>query len=341
MKKFNTIFDSFINLNPNKNKKTLDDKVKNPSNNQNNNVGNIHENFEDLLDENISHFKQAINDDKEILKKLYKNKWNNYTWGRVKKRLAIGAVVASISFGMYNYLIANNQEKHSNQYVTQNQTLERTIENNNFENIKPTENNDNKVTYTKESEKKIETSIKPIVKDYKNLNKRLEEALNKQGKSKNTYFPIPNVIIPKPAYASNNNNNNNKQDKITKIVKANIFHYFPLRGDTLGDISKETTGSVNNWKEIQKYNDLPSDLIEVNQPLRIPTHLVQNSSKLYKGNIDCKIYFAKENDSLESISRKIYGSSNKANKILNYNRKLNPSFNSKLWNKEYIFIPKI
>jgi LysM repeat protein len=51
------------------------------------------------------------------------------------------------------------------------------------------------------------------------------------------------------------------------------FWYFPVRGDTLSKIAGEVTGDSSNWSKIKSYSNLQNDLIEVNQPLKIPGSL--------------------------------------------------------------------
>ena len=132
------------------------------------------------------------------------------------------------------------------------------------------------------------------------------------------------------------------------------YIYFPVRGDTLIKIARSVTGNGNNWHQILDYNNLSySDVreIEVNQPIFIPSSLVKNKDKLFYGSFEEDIeefdgvhilnsYFeAGRNSSFSSIANKVYGSTNFGEKIYSYNKKINPRFSRKIYEREYIFLP--
>jgi hypothetical protein len=134
-------------------------------------------------------------------------------------------------------------------------------------------------------------------------------------------------------------------------IGKSSYIYFTIRGDTLSKIAKNISGNENNWKEIQRYNGLPSTLIEVNQALLIPRSLANNNSLLSDANlgeassdydgktIPNRVILAEKNDSFEKLSVRAFGSSVFARLIYEYNCEINPRFSQKLYRNEHIFLP--
>ncbi len=118
------------------------------------------------------------------------------------------------------------------------------------------------------------------------------------------------------------------------------FYYFPLRGDTLSKIASMVNGDMSRWRRIQAYNNLTSDLIEVNQPLKIPAEIVRDTRRLYHGRLDCDTYKAKRGETLETISMRLFGDYSHTDDIFEFNRKFNPYFSTKIWNREFVLIPE-
>ena len=117
------------------------------------------------------------------------------------------------------------------------------------------------------------------------------------------------------------------------------LYYFPIRHDCLSKISKHVSGTYENWPLIMRYNGLDDTVIEVNQPLRIPASIVEDDSLLYQGSLDCRVYKAGRNDTLESISSKLYGKPDYADHLLDFNRSFNPRFSRHIYNKEFVLVP--
>jgi nucleoid-associated protein YgaU len=349
------VFGSLGDLNTDKIKKKVDKGFYNIKNNIfKNKFSKENYKFKDEIDEKL---KKTINESISIhaegLKSNLKYKFQNYTFPLIKKVVKYSLISTGIlTIGYYTLNNNGNQnninslnEANLKKYDVQKVELEKKID---YDTTLSASNLIKKEIEKKEVEVKLKDKeiqkLEEIVQKPTNknnqpyLNKKLENELKKEEKSKNLDYSMSKIISPKPAYANNNNNNNSKSFLI--IPTNERFFYFPVRGDTLSKISEEVTGSVKNWKKIQEYSGLCSDRIEVNQPLRIPSELVLNNSKLYNGKIKAEFYIAKKNDTLESISRKKYGSSNYANEILDYNRKFNSDFSKKIWEKEWVFIPK-
>ncbi len=124
------------------------------------------------------------------------------------------------------------------------------------------------------------------------------------------------------------------------FYSSNEFWYFPIREDTLSKISIDVTGSMDNWRQIKRYNNLTSETIEVNQPLRIPPSLVRNTKNLYKGFLNSKIYIVSNKRSWNILAKKMYGDRDLFQKVYNYNKKFNPRLSTKLWSKQYMLAPQ-
>jgi len=124
----------------------------------------------------------------------------------------------------------------------------------------------------------------------------------------------------------------------TPIAPDNYI-YFPVRGDTLFGIARDVTGSGHNWRQIQRYNGIQDHIIEVNQPLKIPTDQVRDSSLLYNGTIDARYYMAQKGDTWRSVSRKIYGNSSQSDRLYQFNRQFNQRLSTRIYNKQYILVP--
>jgi len=123
------------------------------------------------------------------------------------------------------------------------------------------------------------------------------------------------------------------------VATPKDYWYFPVRGDTLFGIAKDVSGRGENWRKIKNYNNLSSDQIEVNQPLRIPSEFARNTDHLFHGSLEGKCYLVNKHDTWNSISRRLYGSEDNSHILIAHNRKYNPRFSTKLWNKQYVLVP--
>jgi len=154
------------------------------------------------------------------------------------------------------------------------------------------------------------------------------------------YNKNTNVVDTQYTYAEQNIATEVEQTTETAPPPIKEFWYFPVRGDTLSGISKNVSGVFDNYRDIKNHNGLNSDLIEVNQPLRIPAGIIRNSSNLYQGSLESKVYMVDKHDTWQSISRIVYGNEDNAHILISHNRKYNPRFSTKLWNKQYVLVPK-
>jgi len=160
----------------------------------------------------------------------------------------------------------------------------------------------------------------------------------------------------KNAYKKDRGRNIIAEFNYTYLSKPSDWLYFIVRGDTLSGISEDVTGSMSNWREIQKYNSLDSELIEVNQVLKIPKDLAWNKYRLSRArlvkenqydsrHIPYRYITAKKGDSFSSISGKLsgklFGRADHGEIIYRYNKDLNPRFSRRIWNNEHIFIPPL
>ena len=118
------------------------------------------------------------------------------------------------------------------------------------------------------------------------------------------------------------------------------YFYFPLRGDTLSGIAKLVSDDSSNYPEIMRYNNINSHIIEVNQPIKIPEWMAVNTEYLFHGNLDSQIVMARSGDNIEDIALREFGTRSMAGEIINLNRQYNPRFSSRIWAKEYIFLPE-
>jgi len=135
-------------------------------------------------------------------------------------------------------------------------------------------------------------------------------------------------------------NNRHHMDNFLTSYDDRGYFYFPVRGDYLVKISKYVSGRSDNFHKIMAANGLRSDLIEVNQILKIPREIVRYDNLLFNGVLSCRIYHAEKNDTLYSISRKIYESNNHAKKVRDFNLKYNPRFDDRIWKNEWVLLPK-
>jgi len=194
----------------------------------------------------------------------------------------------------------------------------------------------------KEIKKVVPVEQKPITKnELPTVAKQAYEPVKKQIViHKHVYEPVQPVrekVVIKRVYVPMKTENETSEPQ--PVPNNNEYFYFPVRGDTLSRIASAVTGSQSNWPAIQRYNNILNHIIEVNQPIRIPSHLVRNNTNLYYGALPGNMAYARKNDSLESIAHREMGSSSYADDIFRFNRQLNNRFSSTIYNKEYVFLP--
>jgi len=277
--------------------------------------------------------KQNINDSIKSIRLLRREKkiLNYFTWkGRMRRAVvslcALGSVFAG---GIY----ANN------------------IYNDNTPTAKPV---------IEHAEKSLEKKViklptppkykKPVKKVPKSVQKpsTVPEYSNKPVLSKTPgYRPSDNkrplVLMyqkPRPSKPTRVYPKTTTKTRISPVIPNIEFWYFPVRGDSLSRISHQVSGKMSNWQKIQEYNGLRSETIEVNQPLKIPDSIIENTRNLYKGTVPSKFYHVKEGENWKDIAQKVCGHSGCIDKLISYNKKFNPRFSRNIYAKEFILVPK-
>jgi len=259
-------------------------------------------------------FNRGITRDIEYLQKTYNLFDNPNKWKRAKKWAIVGAALFSIgltSYYMNNYQKAKEYSKRTTIEYSDPQKTERKgiIDYNGMATQK-----EKKLNQKEDLEHKLNSAHNL------NVGKNEQPIIPAKTTQVNSYIPNINKSI------------------VQRISIGKGFKYLPVRGDTLWQIAKDIYSSGKEYVKIKRANNLTTDLIEVNQILNIP-YGVKNKAHLFFENIDCFKYTAKKDDTLSSISSKIYGSVNYAKKILEFNKQINPRFSEKIWNKELVYLP--
>ncbi len=131
-----------------------------------------------------------------------------------------------------------------------------------------------------------------------------------------------------------------------------VWVYAVRKGDTLSDISKEVSGTSQNYPDIAEHNGIDNpNLIYVNQYLVIPDELAKNREELHriwfvedpKSSSD-KVYSrdyypAEKGERIEDIAKAVTGSAGHAGIVLKYNRRLNPSFSEIMDRDTHVHFP--
>lgn len=114
----------------------------------------------------------------------------------------------------------------------------------------------------------------------------------------------------------------------TKANSTSIEKYIVQKGDTLRGISRDFYSYSKYYDELASYNNLNNpDLIYTGQVLLIPelTALLRYCNDLDKDNSEEKIHEIKKGDTLSSICKKYYGTTEYLWKLATYNNLDNPN----------------
>lgn len=196
-------------------------------------------------------------------------------------------------------------------------------------------------TVVEETQKQAEITSKKPEKQAETTKNTLEE--------KTTTKAISN---PENNVKRNYEKGVSEQQKDYQLLSQPSDHiYFVSKGDTLSKISEQVTGDMHNWHQIKAYNNLESNLIEVNQALKIPSHMAENKQNLHDytlvekaENFDgehmpMNYIQADKSDTFRELSDKLYGTPRFADEVFSYNSKLNPEFSRNIFDDQYIYKP--
>jgi LysM domain len=118
------------------------------------------------------------------------------------------------------------------------------------------------------------------------------------------------------------------------------FHYFVRPNDTLSGIAQRITGDPTKWKAIMEHNKLSSTVIEVNQVLDIPCIYVRDQNQVMKGNLKGCYEVLRRGEDLAEFAKRTMGSPAYASQILAHNRRINPLFSDRLYERQWVFLPR-
>ncbi len=297
------------------------------------NGGDVRKLLKRSLDKEIEILNDMNKTNERIINKIKRVRWKSYTWPFIRKTAIVGITVGSLAFGAYEFLTNqySGNDRNLGGQVTVNRSIDDAI-------------SKLRQKYSGLQDQKGMIQNDPVKNDNSLLKKNatLKGHIEKKdqtteyiGSSSNRLedkveaLPKKSSVVPVSVLDDNANLSTSTQD----------FYYFPVRGDTLSRIAFLVSGDMRVWRRIQEYNRLPTDIIEVNQPLKIPSDIVKDISRLYHGSLGYRTYTAGRTDTLETISRKLYGDSDHADNILEFNRKFNPYFSQRIWNREIIMVP--
>ncbi len=318
------------------------------------------ENFHDMQKEHYRDIKRTIKDLKRnknrvashiISQEIY-NKTSSIYFAianNVKKTIACSLIF----LGVAGYMSGHGRDSLGNLYsaLTPGKSTEDTIKSAEDRSVKSTPERTNRSpsgnqrNYSTVPETTQEPTS-PRQRDFVNevLEKVREKTQDKKAKSKTQRDETRSQRTPQTPQ---------KQD-YDYLMPPSDYVYFPVRGDTLSKIARDVTGNSGNWRKILDYNNLTSsDIrnIEVNQPIVIPSELARYKGNLFDGvivkeadvfdgtHLPVRHIRAGRNSNLSDISLKLYGTTEHSNKLLSYNREINPRFSPRIYHKQYVFVP--